>query len=156
MGFPVLESLFGKTGVFYGSIYVAVFNAFIWTYGVMLFSKGREQTSVIKAMINPGIVSVIIGMFIFIFSIELPKPILQTLDMVGSMTAPLSMLIVGALLADTNLKDIFTGFEVYYGTALRLIVIPLITILALSLTGLDRELLRVCVVLVAMPAAANT
>ena len=40
------------------------------------------------------------------------------------MTAPLSMLIVGALLADTNLKDIFTGFEVYYGTALRLIVIP--------------------------------
>ena len=124
MGFPVLESLFGKTGVFYGSIYVAVFNAFIWTYGVMLFSKGREQTSVIKAMINPGIVSVIIGMFIFIFSIELPKPILQTLDMVGSMTAPLSMLIVGAILTDTNFKDIFTGFEVYYGTALRLIVIP--------------------------------
>jgi len=156
MGFPVLEGLFGKTGVFYGSLYVAVFNAFVWTYGVMLFSKGGQQTSVIKAMINPGIISVIIGLFIFIFSIELPKPIQQTLDMVGSMTAPLSMLIVGAILAETNLKDIFTGFEVYYGTVLRLIIMPLITILALTLIGIDRELLRVCVVLVAMPAAANT
>ncbi len=156
MGFPVLEGLFGKTGVFYGSIYVAVFNIFIWTYGVMLFSKGSRQSSVIKALINPGIVSVVIGLFIFLFSIELPKPLLQTLDMVGSMTSPISMLIIGAILANTNLKDVFTGFEVYYGTVLRLIIMPLIAILALTLMGTDRELLRICVVLVAMPAAANT
>ena len=156
MGFPVLEGLFGKTGVFYGSIYVAVFNAFIWTYGVMLFSKGSQQSSVKKALINPGIISVVVGFFIFLFSIELPKPVLQTLDMVGSMTSPISMLVIGAILAETNLKDIFTGFEVYYGTVLRLVVMPLIAILALTLIGIDRELLRVCVVLVAMPAAANT
>lgn len=156
MGFPVLESLFGKTGVFYGSIYNAVFNAFVWTYGVMLFSNTREQNSVVKALINPGIISVIIGMIIFLFSIDLPRPIIKTLDTVGSMTAPLSMLIVGALLADTDLRSIFKGFEVYYGAFLRLIIIPLITIAVLKGIGIDRELLKICVVLVAMPAAANT
>ena len=156
MGFPVLESLFGKIGVFYGSIYNAVFHAFVWTYGVMLFSHSREQKSITKALLNPGIISVIVGMLIFLFSIELPNPILQTLDMVGSMTAPLSMLIVGALLASTDLKSIFIGFEVYYGALLRLIMIPLVTIVALKLIGLDRGLLQVCVVLIAMPAAANT
>ena len=63
-------------------------------------------------------------MAVFLFSLELPKPIVQTLDMVGSMTAPLSMLIIGALLADTDLKKIFIGWDVYYGSLLRLLIIP--------------------------------
>lgn len=156
MGFPVLESLFGKIGVFYGSINNVIFNIFVWTYGVMLFNQDKERTSIIKILINPGIISVIIGMTIFLFSIQLPEVIVQTLDMVGSMTAPLSMLIVGALLSSTDYKSIFRGFEVYYGAILRLIIIPLITIAVLKLIGMDSELLKVCVVFVAMPAAANT
>ena len=31
IGLPVLSSLFGKTGVFYGSIYVVTYNLFVWT-----------------------------------------------------------------------------------------------------------------------------
>lgn len=156
MGFPVLEGLYGRMGVFYGSIYNVVFHIFVWTYGVMLFSADRESASIHKAFLNPGIFSVAIGMIVFLFSLDLPKPIIQTLDMVGSMTAPLSMLIIGALLADTDLKKIFIGWEVYYGSLLRLIIIPLITIAILKPIGIDRDLLRICVVLTAMPAAANT
>lgn len=156
MGFPVLESLFGKIGVFYGSIYNAVFHIFLWTYGMMLFSRNKEQTSIAKAVINPGTVSVVIGMVVFLFPIELPNPVSQVLDMVGSMTAPLSMLIVGALLGSIDLKSIFIGFDAYYGSLLRLILMPMIAILALSPLGIERELLGVCVVVTAMPAAANT
>ncbi|NLI59837.1 MAG: hypothetical protein GX375_00200 [Clostridiales bacterium] len=122
----------------------------------MLFSRNKEQTSIAKAVINPGTVSVVIGMVVFLFPIELPNPVSQVLDMVGSMTAPLSMLIVGALLGSIDLKSIFIGFDAYYGSLLRLILMPMIAILALSPLGIERELLGVCVVVTAMPAAANT
>ena len=120
----------------------------------MLFSLigSRHQ---LKSLLNLNVLMAI-GMAIFLFSLELPKPIVQTLDMVGSMTAPLSMLIIGALLADTDLKKIFIGWDVYYGSLLRLLIIPLMTIVMLKPIGVDRDLLRICVVLTAMPAAANT
>ena len=156
MGFPVLESIFGKIGIFYGSIYVMVFNLFLWTYGVMLFSKSGEKTSMKQVILNPGIISVFIGIIIFLFSIDIPKPIFNTLDMVGGMTAPLSMLIVGALLADIDFKQLFSGFAVYYGSFIRLIFIPLFTLIVLKFTGMEQELMKICVLLVAMPAAANT
>ncbi|HZJ82439.1 MAG TPA: AEC family transporter [Clostridia bacterium] len=156
MGFPVLESMFGKIGVFYGSIYNLTFQVFVWTYGVILFTGNRKQTSTGKVLLNPGVASVIIGMLIFIFSLEIPKPIFQALEMVGGMTAPLSMLIVGALLSSIKFKSIFSGFEVYYGSLIRLIVIPLISFGVLKLIGVEELLLQVSVLLVAMPAAANT
>lgn len=156
MGFPILESMFGKIGVFYGSIYNVVFQGFIWTYGVILFTGNRKQTSLTKVLLHPGVISVFVGMILFLFSIKLPSPILNTLELVGGMTAPLSMLIVGALLAEADFRTVFSGLEVYYGSIVRLIIIPIITIIALKLIGLDKELLRVCVLLIAMPAAANT
>ena len=156
MGFPVLESIFGKIGIFYGSIYVMVFNIFLWTYGVMLFSKSSEKTSIKQVLLNPGMISVFIGLIIFLFSIDIPKPIFNALDMVGGMTAPLSMLIVGALLADVDFKKLFSEFAVYYGSFIRLIFIPILTLIVLRFTGMEEELMKICVLLVAMPAAANT
>ena len=49
MGFPVAESLYGRMGVFYASIYNVVFHIFVWTYGVMLFSSDRKSASIKKA-----------------------------------------------------------------------------------------------------------
>ncbi len=156
MGFPVLESLYGRIGIFYGSIYVISFNVFLWTYGVMLFNGAKDAKTFQKAVLNPGIVSVFIGLILFIFSIRLPIPIIRTMEMVGSMTIPISMLIVGALLADANLKGIFSGSSVYYGTAIRLLLLPLITLGILRLIGVPDILLAISVILVGMPAAANT
>ncbi len=156
MGFPVLESLYGRIGIFYGSIYVISFNLFIWTYGVMLFKGKNDPKSVKKALLNPGIIAVAIGMCIFVFSIQLPYPIFRAMDMVGSMTIPISMLIVGALLAQTDLKSVFSGSTVYYGTAIRLIVLPLASFVTLRQLGVPDIILGISVLLVAMPAAANT
>jgi len=156
MGFPVLESIYGKTGVFYGSIYVISYNLFLWTYGVMLFSGERDLKTMKKALLNPGITSVAVGLLLFVFSIKLPYPILKTVETVGSMTTPISMIIVGALLAELDFKRIFSGFHIYYGTFVRLVLIPAIVYTVLKTVGFTGTLFGVCVVSVAMPAAANT
>lgn len=155
MGFPILSSLFGKPGVLYGSIYVAVFNVFLWTNGVMIF-KEKKGFDLKKVITNPGFFSVIIGMLFFVFSISLPAPVSKTLEMVGSMTTPLSMLIVGAVLAEVEIKQLLYGFPLYYVTAVRLLVIPLLTLLVMKLIGVPGVIAGTCVLLVAMPVAATT
>ncbi|HEX2945866.1 MAG TPA: AEC family transporter [Clostridia bacterium] len=156
MGFPLLESLYGKTGVFYGSIYVAVYNLFVWTIGVMIFSGERDLKSIRKAMLNPGTIAVFIGMFLFVFSLKLPYPVAKALDMTGAMTAPLAMLIVGSILAGVDLKSLFSGFPMYYGIAVRNILLPLAAVFILRAFGFSGVVYGVCVSVIAMPAGANT
>jgi len=158
MGFPLLESLFGRIGILFGSVYVAAFNIFLWTNGVILFdtSKKLDAKTLKKALLNPGILSVIIGILLFLFSITLPAPIAKAVESVGSMTAPLSMLIIGVNLASCDFKKLLRGLDLYYITAVRLLVIPLLSYLVLKLFGISDMLLTICVLLVAMPIAATT
>jgi predicted permease len=157
MGLPVLEALYGQIGIFYASIYITIFNIFTWTNGVMIFTGKRDIKSMKKALINPGIIAVFIGLFIFIFSIKLPYPVAKTLEMFGTMTTPLSMLIIGALIANMDFKKLFSGLALYYVTAIRLIILPLLVLIAMKILGItDTMLLGTCVTTAAMPAAANT
>ena len=157
MGLPLLEALYGQIGILYASIYITVFNIFTWTNGVMIFTGEKDIKSMKKALINPGIIAVFIGLIIFIFSIRLPYPVLKTLEMFGTMTTPLSMLIIGALIANMDFKKLFSGFTLYYITIIRLIVLPLLVLIVLKLSGItDTMLLGTCVTTAALPAAANT
>jgi predicted permease len=157
-GLSLLASLFGNIGVLYGSVYIAAFNIFLWTNGVMIFSdtKKLDRNTIKKVLLNPGIVSVVIGILLFIFSLKLPAPVASAVEMVGSMTSPLSMLIIGATIADCELKKLFRGWNLYYITAVRLILIPLLAFVVLKLVGLPDMLLKVCVLVVAMPIATTT
>lgn len=156
MGYPIIESIYGKTGVFYTAIFNIPFNILIWTVGVSIFTGEKDLKAFKKVLINPGIISVAIGLIIFIFSIKLPQPIYKTLDIIGTMTTPISMLLVGAMLADVKIKDVFSGISIYYGVFVRLVLIPLIVLFVLKWIGYNGMFLAIPVLIMAMPAAANT
>jgi predicted permease len=156
MGFPVLEAFYGKIGVFYGSVFLIPNNLLLWTYGVFVFNEKKDIKSMKKALLNPGFIAVIIGFLLFILSIELPYPVLKTLETVGSITSPLAMVIIGASLADLDFKSIFSWSQAYYGIVLRIIIIPLVAFSALKLLGIEGDLMSILVLLTAMPAAAIT
>ncbi|KZL93645.1 AEC family transporter [Clostridium magnum] len=155
MGYPILEAMYGKTGVFYASIYCIPVRVFMWTLGVMLFTSKKESNYLKQIFLNPGIIAVVIGFIPFVLSIEFPIIITKTLNMMGNMTTPLSMLMVGAMIADSQVKGIFEG-AVFYGSFVRLIIIPVLVLTALKLIGISGEILGVNVALTAMPAASFT
>lgn len=156
MGYPVVESIYGKIGLFYAALFNIPFNILMWTAGVFIFTGKGDIKSAKKALLNPGIVSVFIGLFIFLFSIQLPIPIQKTLELVGSMTTPLSMIIIGSTLADSKITSIFESKSIYIGTIVRLILIPVTTFIFLKYFGLKDFYLSIPVIITAMPAAANT
>lgn len=156
IGFPVLYSLFGNLGVFYGAVYNVAFNIFQYTFGIMIFTQKKDWKAIKKLAVNPVIISIIIGLLIFRFSLQLPVPIATTIKMVGDMTIPLAMLLNGSMLAEIEIKEAFTGFSVYIITLIRLIAAPLLVLLLLKNLGVEGHILKVLVIIQAMPAAATT
>ncbi|MDU3351447.1 MAG: AEC family transporter, partial [Clostridium sp.] len=120
IGFPIINSIFGAEGVVYTSIFNMVFTIFLWTYGVMIFSDKLSKENIKKVLLNPSIIAVYIGIPIMIFNIKLPASILDTTKIVGDMTAPISMIIVGSILSKVKIKSIFKEASVYYGALIKL------------------------------------
>lgn len=156
MGFPVVSSIYGREGLFYASIYNAIFTLIVWTYGVYIFSdiKGREGFK--KILINPSIIATAVGLLTFIFSIKLPGTLQGTFSMIGNMTTPISMLVIGASLINVKFSDMAAGFKIYYVILIRLIIVPIILIIALKFINLPYIIKGTMVLLTAMPAAAIT
>ncbi|HEY8344507.1 MAG TPA: AEC family transporter [Bacillota bacterium] len=156
MGLPLLQAVYGKIGVFYGSIYLIVFNALIWTVGVVIFTGKQGRNGLGKELLNPNIIGVVLGLATFVLSIKITGPVYSALELVGGMTTPLSMLVIGSLLAGVRIQDLFSGSALYYGTFIRLVAIPGLTLLITGLCNLGPILQGICVLCVAAPAASIT
>lgn len=156
MGYPVVNAVYGSEGVFYTAIYNLPFNLLVWTVGLILIGGGGREKLNLKVILNPGVVAVLIGLTLFIFSIKLPGPIESTIEMIGSSTTPLSMILVGLILADSSLKKVFSSPMVFVISFLRLIAIPFLYIVILKPFVTNPLILGIPVVIAAMPAAANT
>lgn len=156
MGFPLIESIFGQEGVIYTSIFNMFYNFFIWTYGVMLFTDIKDLKEIKKVLKNPGIIAVFIGLFIMIFSIKIPVILLDTMKMVGGLTTPISMLIIGGLLATADFKKALKDITIYYGSFIRLLLLPAIVAAVAALFNEKSMVIKVFILLQAMPAAAMT
>ncbi|MGI6744221.1 MAG: AEC family transporter [Eubacteriales bacterium] len=162
MGFPILKSLLGDIGLFWGAFYVIAFNIIVWTYGMFVLSRARSEIKMsFKGMIlNYGTTPCLIGLLLWVTQIKLPTPVIDTMSYMGSICTPISMLIVGALLAQIPLKNMFTNLKVYYSSFIRLLVNPLVVILIGKLVGADRFLgeafLVFAAVMASVPTAANS
>ncbi|HBE78175.1 MAG TPA: AEC family transporter [Firmicutes bacterium] len=152
MGYPIIGNMFGQQGVFYASIYNITTTIFLWTYGAFIFTDKVDRHFLTKAFINSGMVATFLGMLFFLFSVKLPLPLAQTSQIIGSMSTPISMIIIGSTLAEVKPLELFFSWKLYYGALVRLLLIPVLVLLCLKWFNLQKALLEVCVLIVAMPA----
>ncbi|MDK2799540.1 MAG: malate permease [Clostridiales bacterium] len=157
MGFPVVQALFGQEGIFYTSIFILPMRLLLNSLGIIIMSRGLGDRIKwnFKSFINPPVVSVLIGFFVFIFSIKFPQPIEMTISMVAATTAPLSMILAGILLATAKFSEMFSNYHVYIISFIRLFFLPVCVLIVLRLFDLDLLMIGVPVIITAMPMAAN-
>lgn len=161
LGFPVLNAMYGDIGVFYGAFFTMVFNIIAWSYGVFLMTSGtdgkRFDAAKLKNIINPGTVSTVAGIILFALRIEIPSPLIDGIDMVGDMTFPLSMLIVGSLIAETDFKRIFKNPYIYCFCFVKLLLTPFIALIICKVFGVDTMVLApLTIVMAGVPTATIT
>lgn len=162
MGFPLIlsmSSVFGQDGLFYGVIYASVFNLFCWSHGICLMNSSNEEKNKLnwkKIFFNPGMLSILVGLSLFLLKIRIPTVLYDGLTLVGDMTFPLAMIIIGSLLADINLLKVFKEYNIYLFALLKLLALPLITLTFVTLFKLPSYLAIIGVTMTAIPPAANT
>ncbi len=159
MGYPVVAQLFGERGVFYAAIYNLSFNVLVWTYGVDLLTGSKNVDMTVKqrllALINPGLIAVVLGFTMFLFNLSFPAAIYSILNSIGGMTTPLSMMFIGFILTEIKPSAIFKNVQLLTVSAIRLIALPALTYLILALLGFTGLMLSIPVVIVGMPVAVN-
>lgn len=157
MALPLANAVLGETGVFYCSGGVIVFNTVSFTHGIWLMNKGKNVKFNVKSLIlNPGVISVIIGLPLFLFSVSLPDVVKQPIQFIANMNTPLAMLIFGTYIANTDLKTIFKLKEQYPIMLIRLFAVPLVIMGICKLLSLNSALTTACMISAAAPSANNT
>ena len=100
MCLPLVKALYGKTGVFYCSVVVALFNIETWTYGYALMSSvGGGKLPLKKAFLNPGVLSTLVGALLFLTSTSLPAAVDAVVDAFSPLNTPLGMIVIGCRMA---------------------------------------------------------
>lgn len=133
IGVPIIMGVLGSDYIFYMSITSAVMTAIIWTYGVWLVSGDRSQVSLKKCVANPNMIMIAVGFVCFVCSIHPPALMASVLDDLGALNTGLVMIVLGAYLAQSDLRAIATSRKAYLVSFLRLIIVPAVTIFVLAL-----------------------
>lgn len=158
MGYPIVLALLGPEALFYAVIAGGlVFEIVSWTIGTMLIArtskKFKNGSSLKSAIINPGVISILIGLFFFLTQLQIPEPVNSTMRMLGQISSPGAMLVVGLMLSRSNIKEALQNKTLYITAAIKLVVTPLLILVTLSSLGITGIRQVIPVLMLAMPTA---
>lgn len=163
MGYPFAQALFGKEGLFYASMFNLPYNLYLWSMGYCYLTKQPMNKQGVKnTLTNPVILACFAGYLWWMARGALPagntiwlQPVQEVFEMVGACSTPLSMLVIGSLVAGTGLGGIIKDVAAWYFSAVKLILVPGILLLVLLVLGISGGGLVIPVVIAAMPACAT-
>jgi len=157
MGIPVVTAVFGYEGLIYVSMAMASFNIIAFTYGVRMFDNAPREISVIGLIKrNPALPATLIGFIFFVTEFRLPLALEGGVSLIGGLTTPVSMILLGVILAKQSLKNAFKAARLFFPVAVKLIAIPVVTWLVLRPIIHNTLMLNVIVTLMAMPPGVLT
>ena len=147
MGYPIMKALF--------ALFNILFNLEVFTLGVILINYGNDVKMKLnpKNLLSPGVVASIIAIFIYFLEIPIPDVIANSCGMVGDMTTPLAMMIIGATLANIKVKELFTELRLYYFTIVKQIILPIAVFPIIAYFIKDPLIQGITLVNLAMPVA---
>lgn len=156
IGLPVVEQLYGQEGLFLASVALVPLRIFMWSSGLSCFTQVNMKQTVKKLITHPCIIAVVLGFVMIFTGIELPAALLSTLKYSSSCTTALSMIIIGSILSEVDIKTVLNG-NVLYLAVIRLLVIPAVSLLVLTKVFHESGLnVWVPVLLAAMPVGSTT
>ena len=156
IGYPVCDAVFGSKAVFCASVLNIPFNLLVFTIGVSFINGGKAKSAFSPRLIlSPCVVASLIAVVIAVARIQIPTPVGEWFHLLGDLTTPCALLIIGSSLSHIPVRDMLGNRFVYSMTLLRLFILPLAVGGVLALMGINPFVSDVAVVLSAMPVATN-
>lgn len=155
IGYPIVSSIFGPHAIFYAALLNMPNTFFIFTAGVMLV-KGEYSIRQLnpKVLFSPAMIAAFVAALLVAFNIHTPELIARPVTMVGNITVPAALMVIGSSMARLPIKEIIGSTKVYVSSVIRLVVIPLSLYFLFKVCGVDEAVNDINTVVIAMPVAS--
>lgn len=149
MGLPIIQAVYGDQGTLYLAAVIVAFNLVVWTLGIGLFDR---KSFSLRGMLNPGLISALLGMLLFLFRVDLPDLVDTSLNTLGTMNTPLAMLVLGGRMAGFVPKALLDWKNALVSTV-KLFAMPMLALGLARLFSLDPVAAGALTLASAMPSA---
>lgn len=157
IGIPLVTAVFGPEAAFYVVSFSTFANLLQWTYGIVIISGKKETMNLRMVFVNPVFISMVIGIALFVLQPTLPTVVTGTIGYIADGNTVLAMIILGYYLSKVQLRGLFADVRLYLFSALRLLVIPAVTILVFLPFPFARgEITLITLIAAATPIASST
>lgn len=156
LGNPIAEGVFGPIGLVLASVYLIPQRIMMWSEGIAIFSGAADKKATLRKVVtHPCVLACALGTVLMVFQVNVPSLILTPLQTIARCNTAMSMLVIGMILADIDLKNMVDKTIIVF-TIHRLVIIPVIVMAVLLPLPVSRLVRGLSVLLVAMPAGATT
>ena len=157
IGIPLVTAVFGPEAAFYVVSFSTFANLLQWTYGIVIISGKKETMNLRMVFVNPVFISMVIGIALFVLQPTLPTVVTGTIGYIADGNTVLAMIILGYYLSKVQLRGLFADVRLYLFSALRLLVVPAVTILVFLPFPFARgEIALITLIAAATPIASST
>lgn len=172
-GTPLITAAIGNGGVFYIAAFIAFLNLLQWTYGVSLLKNSDENGLMIdhkyrvnssiqigailmKLLKAPFMLAILIGLFFFLSGLSMPGILKTCISNIAALNTPLAMFTIGIYMAQIDIRKTFTNHRLYLISLVRLVIIPLVSIILLIWLPSAMNDLRIAILIAtACPVGSN-
>lgn len=155
-GIPLITAILSDGAVFYIAPFIAFLNLLQWSYGVSLLTGKKTGLKLKSVFTAPFMIAIIAGLILFFSQLSLPAMLSKTLDFCAGLNTPLAMFAVGVYLAQCSFGEMIRKKKLYAVSAVRLLLIPVITIILLTvIPGINNDIRLSMLISAACPVGSN-
>lgn len=157
LGLVIAGGMYPGIGVMYGAIATIPLRIVMWSVALSLFTRAKNpKEAFVRVAFHPCLIAVYVGLALLLTGYQPPEIAMEVLNSIGKAATPLSMILVGCLIAEIGDLKTFLDKQVLWFSSLRLIIMPAIIFAGCTLLGIVGILRGISVIFVAMPAAVTT
>lgn len=132
---PLVTAVLGEEWVIYASAFMIVQLFIIWTHGKTLI-EGKKGADFKAILTNVNLIACAVGLILFLLQIRLPSVLAGTVRALGSTVGPVSMLMLGIILAGADIKSMVKGKRIWLISVLKMVVLPALILTVMKFSGL--------------------
>lgn len=142
MGFPITQAIFGSDILYFVVLHNILLNLYLYSAGpfILNINSGKGNFDIkyfFKTLCNPATIVSAISVVMLFAGLHLPSLAFDTLDLIGSITVPLSMLLVGMQLAGSNMSRIVKNRHLLISSVIKMFSIPVLVFLSVNWLPVD-------------------
>lgn len=137
LAIPLITAILGPDYILYPSVYMSVQTLLMWSHAKSTLC-GEKKIDWKKILTNINMIAVLVGAVFFLIGFRLPGPVADAVSSTAAMVGPISMLVTGMLFGGIEWKQLLKYKRLPLICMLRLIILPVLSILFLRLSGLSR------------------